>query len=33
MVSECFFNDILNGFLDSLYRSVVSNDILNYRLE
>ena len=34
MVSECFFlNDILNGILDSLYRSVVSNGILNYHSE
>ena len=33
MVSGCFFNDILNGILDSLYRSVVSNGILNYRSE
>ena len=24
-------NDILNGILDSWYRSVVSNGILNYR--
>ena len=30
MVSEWFFNDILNGILDSLYRSVVLNGILNY---
>ena len=28
-----FLNDISNGILDSLYRSVVSNGILNYRLE
>ena len=31
MVSECFFNDILNDILDSLYRSVALNGILNYR--
>ena len=28
MVSECFFTDILNGILDSLYRSIVLNGIL-----
>ena len=32
LVSEWFLNDILNSILDSLYRSVVSNGILNYRL-
>ena len=26
-----FMNDILNGILDSLYRSMVLNGILNYR--
>ena len=31
MVSELFFNDILNDMLDFLYRSVVLNGILNYR--
>ena len=31
MVSECFFKDSLNDNLDSLYRSVVLNGILNYR--
>ena len=31
MVSKWFLNDILNGILDSLYRSVVLNGILNYR--
>ena len=30
MVSELFLNDILNGNLDSLYRSVVLNGIFNY---
>ena len=30
MVSECFLNDILNDSLDSLYRSVILNGILNY---
>ena len=33
MVSELFLNDILNGILDSLYRSVVLNGILKYRSE
>ena len=33
MVSELFLNDILNGILDSLYRSVILNGILNYRSE
>ena len=28
-----FLNDILNGILDYLYRSVDSNGILNYRSE
>ena len=30
MVSDCFCNGILNDSLDSLYRSVVLNDILNF---
>ena len=31
MVSEWYLYDILNGNLDSLYRSMVLNGILNYR--
>ena len=30
MISDCFFNDILNDILDSLYHSVVLNGILKY---